>query len=57
MEYLICVILGFFSGVCATVGVVTYLGKREIKRRENRSKKWQKIKKEIDKAIAEEWEI
>lgn len=57
MQFLIGVFLGFFTGVCASFGIVIYIGKREIKKRGKRSQDWQKIKKEIDKAIKEEWEI
>ena len=57
MQFLIGVFLGFFTGVCASFGIVIYIGKREIKKRGKRSQNWQKIKKELDKEIKKEWDI
>ena len=57
MINLVWFIVGLTFGVCGTIGYVMYLGHREIAKRNKRSQNWQKTKKEIDKAISEEWEI
>ena len=57
MFYLVWFVMGFCVGVCASIGITVYLGHREIKKRSKRSQNWQEVKKEIDKAIKEEWEI
>lgn len=50
-------IVGLTFGACGTIGYVTYLGHREIAKRNKRSQNWQKTKKEIDEAIMKEWDI
>lgn len=57
MDYLICVGLGFFSGVCATIGIAIYVGKVQINKRNQRATNWQKVKKSLDKEIKDEYGI
>ena len=57
MQFLLGVFLGFCIGVCASFGIVTYLGHREIAKRNRRATNWQKVKKEVDKEIMKEWSL
>ena len=50
-------IVGLVCGVSGTFFCMLYLGRREIAKRNKRSQKWQKIKKEVDKDIMKEWGI
>jgi hypothetical protein len=56
-EFLLGVGFGFLVGVCAVIGFINFLGKREIKKRQKRSKVWQEIKKKTDKDFTDEWGI
>lgn len=50
-------VMGFCVGVCASIGVTVYLGKREISKRQKRNKTWQEKKKQMDKEFREELDI
>lgn len=50
-------IVGLTCGVAGSFFSLLYMGHREIAKRSKRSQDWQKVKKEVDKAIKEEWEI
>ncbi len=50
-------VMGFCVGVCASIGITVYLGKREVAKRQKRSKVWQEIKKQTDKDFSDEWGI
>ena len=50
-------IIGLTCGVSGTFFALTYLGHREIVKRNKRAEDWQKIKKEVDKNIMKEWDI
>lgn len=56
-EFLLGVGFGFLVGVCAVIGFINFLGKREIKKRQKRNKTWQEKKKEMDKEFREELDI
>lgn len=50
-------VMGFCVGVCVSIGVTVYLGKREISKRQKRNKTWQEKKKQMDKEFREELDI
>lgn len=60
MEYLIAgtwFIAGVVIGVTGTIAFVMYIGDREISKRNNRATNWQKVKKNLDKEIQDEYGI
>ena len=50
-------IIGFTFGVCAAFGATIFLGNREIRKRKERSSNWQKVKKDVDQEIMDEYGI
>lgn len=50
-------VIGVVMGVAGSIGYVMYLGHREIKKRGRRATNWQKIKKEVDKDIQDEYGV
>lgn len=53
-EFLLGVGFGFFVGVGAVIGIISFLGKREIAKRQRRANSWQQEKKKMDKEFSEE---
>ena len=50
-------VIGLVMGVTGSIAYVMYLGHKEIKKRSKRSRDWQKIKKEVDKDIQDEYGV
>jgi hypothetical protein len=56
-EFLLGIGFGFLAGVGAVIGLINFLGKREIAKRQKRNKTWQEKKKQIDREFREEMDI